>query len=120
MAKTMQSLLGAALLLGGLASGVPAEARHQKPDGWSVRVEPRPFAVKQGVWEFVVHVKDEAGRPVENANVHLRLHSFGSRGYRLQRAVSAGKGRYQAVARVHEGAESPRQVSARVTPAGDG
>lgn len=111
--------LGTLTLLGALLLGrsAPANARIQHPEGWKVRVSSRPFHVKSGLYEFSVSVRDAAGQAVDGANVWLRLHSFQQPGYRLVRARRAGKGEYQATARLHAGLEDPRYVGAVVSAA---
>ncbi|MFN3648718.1 MAG: hypothetical protein ACK47B_03980 [Armatimonadota bacterium] len=84
-----------------------------------MRVSSHGALVKQGLYTFHVRVRDEAGKPVEDAAVHLQLHSFKEPGYRLVRAKHLDDGLYQVTARIHEGVESRQHVRAVVAPSGD-
>jgi hypothetical protein len=117
LAGTLKSLLGlTSVLVVGAALALPAGAAHERPEGWEVRLTNRPMLAKQSLHEFTVRVRDETGRAVEDADVHVRLHSFRSPGYRLVRARHVGGGNYRTVARIHELRDSPRHARVVVRP----
>jgi hypothetical protein len=107
-----------AYLLGfGLLFAVPVWADHvAQPEGWKVDMRREAALTKQGLYTFTVQVRDQAGNPVDNANVRLRLHDFGPAGYRLVPVRSVGGGRYQRTVRLHQGMESPQSVRVVVEP----
>ena len=88
--------------------------RYRRPPEWRVRVSSQPLAPKQGLYSFSVQVRDQDGRPVNDAEVYVRLHSFDKPGYRLVRAAPLGRGSYQAHGNIKVGLEDPRAVRAVV------
>lgn len=111
---TMRSLgLGALLLV-----GVPglAEAPRRHPEGWKVTVRSSPVS-KHGMYDVSVVVKDEARRPVNDAQVRLRLHSFGDAGYRFVEARPVGDGEYRTWTRLNSPWDNPQRLKVWVTPA---
>jgi hypothetical protein len=97
---------------------VPASAaRHERPEGWNVRVITHPELPKQGLYGYTIRVQDAQGQPVDTAQVHLRLHSFDRDRDRLVSARSVGNGEYRTRARLHPGRDgNPRQVRVVVQP----
>lgn len=94
----MKNLKQTLLALGGLALMVsaPLAARANRPEGWKVKVSHQALLAKQSIYSFTVSVRDEAGKPVDDATVHLRIPSFQRDEPRLLPARRVGKGRYYA------------------------
>ncbi len=94
----MKNLKQTLLALSGLALALaaPLTAEANRPEGWKVRVSHQALLAKQSIYGFTVSVRDEAGRPVDDATVHLRVPSFKRDEPRLLPARHVGKGRYYA------------------------
>jgi hypothetical protein len=114
----MRPLAFIAMAIGLLAvTGTAATARHTHPSGWDVEVRAHPVS-KHGLYDIDVLVKDEAGKPVRDASVEVRLHSFKEPGYRLVRAKRVEDGWFRTRTRLNPPHDWPRRLRAIVT-AGD-
>lgn len=101
------------LLLAAVVS--PAGAQSGHPNGWKVSVWSSPVS-KHGMYDVTVRVRDEAKRPVDDAQVHLRLSSVGNEGQRFVTLRPAGDGLYRTWVRLNPPADNPRRLNVRVTP----
>ena len=99
-----------------LVSPVAAAGTHSVPAGWQVKIGHHPVN-EYGTYEVTVHVRDQSGRPVDNAGVTLRPNSFHQDGKRELKLQRAGDGRYRTVVRLNEPWEHPRRLHAVVVPA---
>lgn len=109
----MKSLGVGLLLLAGTVNTALASKSH--PEGWKVSVSSSPVS-KHGMYNVTVVVKDEARRPVDNAQVRLKLHSIRDDGPRFVTVRSAGKGEYRTWVRLNTPWDNPRRLAVQVTP----
>lgn len=112
MAPLSRVLSGTVLLGALVASQAAAGSSASHPEGWRVRVDSQAIAQRQGVYQFQVRVHDAEGRPVDNAEVTLRVPGPG-RTYEVPaRRVKAGW--YSGVGHLTPGIHNPRGVRAVV------
>lgn len=102
------------LLLGSVLWS-PAAARGRFPKDWKVSVSAHPVS-KHGMYDVTVVVRDATRRPIEDAQVQLRLHSTGSRSPRLVALRPVGKGEYRTWVRLNPPHDDPRRLHVWVTP----
>ncbi len=98
------------------AFGVAAWAEKDIPEGWRVTVSSSIIAPKAGVYAVTVYVRDNAGQPVSDARVLLRIPDSPDPGKRLVPARHIGKGRYWTTAMAQRDWQRPLRVTAIVTP----
>ena len=104
------------------AISASASAVPDKAGGWVVNVSSSILAPKAGFYSVTVTVHDDAGRPVPDAGVSLRVPDSPDPDRRLVPARHIGKGRYWTTVMAQRDWQRPLRVTAIVTrnPLGGG